>query len=181
MDDAARFRALFEATFVAVRRYVDHRGVTGGRADDIVAETFIVAWRRLHDVPGDRPLPWLLAVARNIWLNQRRGDRRYEALKQRLPLPRPEPAPAEPSDLAAVRQALAALDAADREVICLVAWDRLSAAEIGAVLGCSPGTARGRLHRARLRLAAHLANAPTAADTTGVRTGSPGGCSDDRA
>ena len=77
MDDAARFRAIFEATFSRVRRYVHHCGVTGGRADDIVAETYLVAWRRLHDVPADDPLPWLLVVARNLLLNQRRGDRRH--------------------------------------------------------------------------------------------------------
>lgn len=67
MDDAARFRTLFDATIGAVRRYVHHRGVTGGRADDVVAETFLVAWRRLDEVPDDDPVPWLLAVARNVW------------------------------------------------------------------------------------------------------------------
>jgi len=156
MDDAARFRALFEATYGAVRRYVDHRGVTGGRADDIVAETFIVAWRRLDDVPADRPLPWLLVVARNLWLNQRRADRRYAAAQQRLPLP--VPATDEPDDaaVAAVRRGLATLDPADREVILLVARDGLTAAEVGEVLGCTPGAARVRLHRARHRLGAEL-------------------------
>jgi RNA polymerase sigma-70 factor, ECF subfamily len=73
MDDTARFRALFEATFGAVQRYVRYRGATEGRADDLVAETFVVAWRRLDDVPVDRPLPWLLTVARNLWLNQHRA------------------------------------------------------------------------------------------------------------
>jgi RNA polymerase sigma-70 factor (ECF subfamily) len=157
MDDTARFRALFDDTFGAVRRYVDHRGVTGGRADDLVAETFIVAWRRLDDVPAERPLPWLLTVARNLWLNQRRSDRRYAALRQRLPLPRPEPPPTEPGDFGAIRRGLAALDAADREIICLAAWDELTATEIGEALGCTPGAARVRLHRARLRLTAMLA------------------------
>ena len=157
MDDAARYRALFEATFGSVQRYVDHRGVTGGRADDLVAETFVVAWRRLDDVPVDRPLPWLLTVARNLWLNQLRADQRYEALKRRLPRPLPVPPPTEPDDVAAVRRALTALDAADREIICLVAWDGLSAAELGDALGCTPGAARVRLHRARRRLAAELA------------------------
>jgi RNA polymerase sigma-70 factor, ECF subfamily len=157
MDDAARFRTLFESTFGAVQRYVDHRGVTGGRADDLVAETFVVAWRRLDDVPADRPLPWLLTVARNLWLNQRRSDRRYDALRRRLPLPRPAPPPAEPGDVAAIREGLAQLEPADREIICLVAWDGLSAAEVGEALGCTAGAARVRLHRARQRLADALA------------------------
>ena len=73
MDGNARFRELFESSYEAVRSYVYHRGVAEGAADDIVAETFLVAWRRLDDVPADDPLPWLMAVARNVWLNQRRG------------------------------------------------------------------------------------------------------------
>jgi RNA polymerase sigma-70 factor, ECF subfamily len=153
MDDAARFRAMFDTTFPRVRRYVHHRGVTGGRADDIVAETFLVAWRRLHDVPDDDPLPWLLVVARNLWLNQRRGDRRHLAMVRRLPAPTPEPPPGEPGDTAPIRRALAALTPADQEVLRLVAWDDLTPDQASRVLGCSPGAFRVRLHRARQRLA----------------------------
>jgi RNA polymerase sigma factor (sigma-70 family) len=159
MDDSARFRELFEAAFGAVRRYVHHRGVTGGAADDIVAETFLVAWRRLDDVPEDDPVPWLLAVARNVWLNQRRMDRRRQAFVRRLPPPAAVPPPAEPtdpSDWAAVRAALARLADDDREILCLVAWDGLTSAQAAKVLGCSAGAARVRLHRARQRLAAEL-------------------------
>jgi RNA polymerase sigma-70 factor (ECF subfamily) len=155
--DSARFRAIFEATFGSVRRYVRHCGVTGGRADDIVAETFLVAWRRLDDVPDDDPLPWLLAVARNLWLNQRRGDRRHLAMVRRLPVPTAEAPPREPGDSAAVREALAALPTTDQEVLRLVAWDGLTPDQAGTVLGCSPGAFRVRLHRARRRLADELA------------------------
>ncbi len=163
MDDAARFRAMFEATFPRVRRYVHHRGVTGGRADDIVAETFLVAWRRRHDVPDDDPLPWLLAVARNIWLNQRRGDRRHLALVRRLPLPAAAPPPAEPGDIAPVVRALAALAPSDQELLRLVAWDDLTPDQARRVLGCSAGAFRVRLHRARRRLAEELAKRSTGA------------------
>jgi RNA polymerase sigma-70 factor (ECF subfamily) len=156
MDDVARFRALFEANYGAVRRYVHHRGVSGDRADDVVAETFLVAWRRLGDVPNGGALPWLLAVARNVWLNQRRSDRRRYAFLARLPRPQPVPPPDEPGDGAPLRAALAALGHDDQEILRLVAWDGLTAAEAGQVLGCSPGAARVRLHRARQRLAHQL-------------------------
>jgi RNA polymerase sigma-70 factor (ECF subfamily) len=158
MDDAVRFRALFEATFAAVRRYVHHRGVPPGRADDVVAETFLVAWRRLADVPHDDPLPWLLAVARNVARNDQRGHRRYEALWRRLPVPPPTGPPDDPPDhdLAAVRRALDALDEADRELLVLVTWDDLTPTQAARALGCTPGTARVRLHRARRRFAAAL-------------------------
>jgi RNA polymerase sigma-70 factor, ECF subfamily len=157
MDDAARFRAIFETTFGRVRRYVHHRGVTGGRADDIVAETYLVAWRKLQQVPDDDPLPWLLAVARNLWRNQQRGDRRHLALLRRLPPPAPEPPPPEPVDRAPIREALAALPPTDQEVLRLLAWDGLTPAQAARVLGCSPGALRIRLHRARRRLDGELA------------------------
>jgi RNA polymerase sigma-70 factor (ECF subfamily) len=168
MDDSARFRELFEAAFGAVRRYVHHRGVTGGAADDVVAETFLVAWRRLDDVPQDDPLPWLLAVARNVCLNQRRADRRRLAFLQRLPPPPSVPPPAEPaepddwSDMTAVRAAFARLGEGDREILCLVAWDGLTSTQAATVLGCSAGAARVRLHRARQRLADELEKRPGA-------------------
>lgn len=160
MDDEGQFRELFEATYGAVRRYVYHLGATEGVADDVVAETFLVAWRRLNDVPGDDPVPWLLAVARNVWRNERRGRRRRLALVRRVPAPRPVRPPSEPSDgqgLQRVHEALACLDAGDQEILRLVAWDGLAPAQVGMVLGCSPGAARVRLHRARRRLAQELA------------------------
>jgi RNA polymerase sigma-70 factor, ECF subfamily len=156
MDAADRFRAVFGATYGPVLQYLHRRGVDYGRAEDLVAETFVVVWRRLDEVPADDPLPWLLAVARNLWLNERRANRRRHALQLRLPPPPAAPPPEEPSDRAALRQALAALDPADRELLLLVAWDGLSAAQAGASLGCRAGAARVRLHRARVRLAQEL-------------------------
>jgi RNA polymerase sigma-70 factor, ECF subfamily len=159
MDDATRFRELFESSYGAIRGYVHHRGVTDGSADDIVAETFLVAWRRLDVVPDDDPVPWLLAVARNVWLNHRRGDRRRIAFVRRLPPPAPVPPPdepAEPDDVIALRAALSALDPDDQELLRLVTWDGLTGAQAARVLGCSPGAARVRLHRARRRLAQEM-------------------------
>lgn len=157
MDDAARFRTIFEATYGSVRRYVHHRGVTGGRADDIVAETYVVAWRKLHEVPDDDPLPWLFSVARNHWRNQRRSDRRSLALHRRLPAPVPDPPPREPVDVGPIREALAALTPMEQEILRLVAWDELTPIQVSRVLGLSPGATRVRLHRARRHLADELA------------------------
>jgi len=155
-----RFRAVFEATYGPVRRYVHRRGVTGGWADDVVAETFLVAWRRLDVVPVDDPLPWMLAVARNVWLNHERRERRYGAVVGRLPVPPPAPAPEEPvdpDDVGLVRRAVAALDPVDQEILRLVAWEGLAPVQAAQVLGCSPVAARVRLHRARQRVSRELA------------------------
>ena len=84
----ARFNRLYERHFDAVRAYAWRRAPS--LADEIVAETFLVAWRRLPEVPDDA-LPWLIGVARNVRANLHRSDRRRDALVQRLG---PEP-PAE--------------------------------------------------------------------------------------
>lgn len=165
MDAEARFRALFESHQAAVRRYAHHRAIEGTDADDVVAETFTVAWRRMADVPVDDPVPWLLAVAANVRRNQARSARRYQAALGRLPRPEAAPPPPEPEsgDGASVRRALAALSPDDREILRLVAWDGLTPQQASVVLGCRAGTARARLHRARRRLAANLAAAGDAA------------------
>ena len=133
-------------------------------ADDITAETFLVCWRRLDAVPAE-PLPWLLGVARNIRLNQRRGERRRGRLEGRL---RTEPAPARDpaaavSEREAIRAALARLDERDREVLLLTAWDRLDRDAVAVVLGCTRANVAVRFLRARRRLARELAVTDTAA------------------
>jgi RNA polymerase sigma-70 factor (ECF subfamily) len=184
MDDATRFRELFESSHGAVQRYVYHRGVTDGAADDVVAETFLVTWRRLDAVPDDDPVPCLLAVARNVWLNQRRGDRRRSAFLRRLPPPAPVPPPdepAEPDEVLAVRAALSALAADDQEILRLVTWDGLTGAQAARVLGCSAGAARVRLHRARRRLAEEMEKRSWSVGQESVETDPIREVSDERA
>ena len=123
-----------------------------------MAETFLVAWRRLDDVPDD-PLPWLLVVARNTIANQRRSAARRHrtltevALRQRLEQASSDAAP---EDVAVTRAtmiaALATLTATEREALLLTAWDGLDDVDAARVAGCSPRTFRVRLHRARRRL-----------------------------
>ena len=123
-------------------------------AEEVVAETFVVAWRRLDEVP-ERPLPWLLAVARRVLANHRRAQARRRALGDRLraqPVAEPEGDSGDPG----VRSALAALREADREALLLHAWEGLDNAEAAAVLGCSPNAFAVRLHRARRRFAEAL-------------------------
>jgi RNA polymerase sigma factor (sigma-70 family) len=159
MDDAeARFRALFERAYPALQRYARNRGLTGADAEDLVATTLEIAWRRLSDVPLDDGLPWLYSVARNLYRNERRAKVRKAALFARLRAVArfAESADLATSDAAAVRSALDGLSADDQEILRLVGWDGLSPAQAAIVLGCGPDAARARLHRARNRLAAHL-------------------------
>jgi RNA polymerase sigma factor (sigma-70 family) len=138
------------------------RRADSATAEDVVSETFAIAWRRLGDVP-ERPLPWLLAVARRVLANKRRGERRRAALVERL---RHEGAAAQgPPDARAERAlaALAGLSERDQETLLLHAWDGLDHGEAGTVMGCSAATFAVRLHRARRRFEQELETVDEAA------------------
>jgi RNA polymerase sigma-70 factor (ECF subfamily) len=160
VDRREAFDELFNAHYWSVRAYVLRRG-SAAVAEDVVAETFLVAWRRL-DALGDDPLPWLLGVARRVLANQQRADRRRGALTARLQavfatqIPQWEP-PAQMSDELAV--AMGRLSPAEREALLLVAWEGLDPARAARAAGCSPAAFRARLHRARRHAVAALDNA----------------------
>ena len=153
---AEQLEELFRRHHRAVAAYARRR-VPSEAADDVVASTFLVAWRRLDEVPADS-LPWLLAVARNVIATQQRGSRRRGALRLRMEragtCATARPAAEEPAGRVAA--ALARLPASDREAITLIAWDGLRPAEAATVLGQSPATFRVRLHRAKRRLRREL-------------------------
>ena len=129
-------------------------------AQDVVSEVFVVAWRRLEDVPLDDAMPWLLGCARRVLANDRRSAQRRAALVQRLaesPGPSMYWADVEDRSLA---EALSTLSERDRELLLLLTWEQLSVAQAATVLGCSRHTLAMRLHRARRRLARALAPEP---------------------
>ena len=82
VEPQARFEQLYGDYADRVHAYALRR-TSPAAADDVVAEVFLVVWRRLHKVP-DEPLPWLLGVARRVLANQRRGDARRAALIDRM-------------------------------------------------------------------------------------------------
>jgi RNA polymerase sigma factor (sigma-70 family) len=156
----ARFQALYEENYHRVLGYALRR-IGAEDAADVVAETFLVAWRRLDEVPpGDAARLWLYGTARRVLANLLRGKRRRERLEERLRthvMRTTELGAAHELEAAAV--AFAGLRADEREVLALVAWEGLDAGEIGQVLGCSRNAARIRIHRARRRFARELTRA----------------------
>jgi RNA polymerase sigma factor (sigma-70 family) len=128
-------------------------------AEDVVADTFAVAWRRRDRVP-DPALPWLYAIAANVIANQYRSIRRRHNLEGRLAHESGAVAPADPAESLDRRDAFSAafalLAEPEREVLRLIAWDGLDARDAARVFGCSPGAFRVRLHRARRKLAKQL-------------------------
>lgn len=158
----AAFEALFQATYARVLSYA--RGMADAHdADDAVAETYAIAWRRLEAVPPGVELGWLIGVTRRVLANARRGRRRAYAVRQALgmqpPLDRPDPADVVADDT--LSQALRALRRVDREALVMVAWFDLTPAEAALALGIGPAAFRMRLARARRRLRAVLESSPT--------------------
>ena len=158
---AERFEQIYDAHYAAVLAYALRRAPRA-EADDVVAETFTVAWRRLADVP-DEPRPWLYEVARRVLANRRRGDERRAALAKRL-RQAPTITAVGPVDLTALATAFAALPEHEREALALVAWEGLSTGDAARAAGCTDVAMRVRLHRARRRLEQALAT-PAGAHT----------------
>ena len=157
----ARFGRLFKDAERDILAYALRRVARPEDAADIVAETFLVAWRRLDDVPaGDGARLWLYGVARRQLANQRRGDLRRSQLGDRLREVLATAATAVPDTdgerVAAVRGALGRLSERDRELLTLSNWEGLDPAEIAVVLAAPAVTVRSRLHRARRRLRKEL-------------------------
>ncbi|HEX4012172.1 MAG TPA: sigma-70 family RNA polymerase sigma factor [Solirubrobacteraceae bacterium] len=163
MEPRAQFEELYRAYADRVHAYALRRTAPSA-ADDVVAEVFLIAWRRLDQVP-DEPLGWLLGVARRVLANRRRSDSRAAGLRERLaressaaaPVPTPEPMPEAGDRDDRVRRALAGLNERDRELLLLIAWEGLRVHEAAQVLGVRSNTLAVRLHRARQRLADALA------------------------
>ncbi len=154
----ARFTQLYREQGRAVLGYALRRVEDRESAADVVAETFLVAWRRLEAVPpGADARLWLYAVARRVIDNLHRTERRRTRLGRRLAETlRTELAthPAASGEAAEALRAMAGLGEEDRELLLLVSWEGLSPAEAARVLGVSALAARSRLHRARRRLRA---------------------------
>ena len=157
----ARFERLFRSHADAVRSFALRRGMPED-ADDVVSETFLVAWRRLDDVPAD-PRPWLLMVARRVLANRRRTAGRVVSLSARLARTAATGQASYAADASAgaelrltVLSALERLPEKEREALRLLAWDGLSTTDAATALGCSRATLAVRVHRGRRRLATLL-------------------------
>ena len=155
-----RFRELYEVYGAHVFAYFKRRTDDPG---DCTADAFVVAWRRIDDVPeGERALAWLYGVSRRVLANHRRGRGRFERLTVKLAGVREaqEPAPetivvrrAEDDELLA---ALRRLSPADQELLRLATWEELPHPAIGEQLGCSAHAVDQRIYRATRRLAREL-------------------------
>jgi RNA polymerase sigma-70 factor (ECF subfamily) len=170
--DEPEFREFYLSHAARVLAFTRRWGVSAADAEDVVADVFLVAWRRRDQLP-DEPIGWLLGVTRRVLANHHRGQERRGALLDRLAVgsvPLDAAAGAARGADHAILRALGSLRAQERELLELLAWDGLSRAQLAEVFGVSRGTIAVRIHRARLKLRRALAN-PSA--SAAVAAGAP--------
>ena len=149
------FERLFRDTRADLLAYLLRRSATPEDAADVLAETYLIAWRKLDAIPrGDTARPWLFGVARNVLMKGASRRRSYALVVERLALELRAVRPALTGDdrSEALDTALAALPEMDREILMLTAWEGLTPTQIATVVGKSANVVRVRLHRARSRL-----------------------------
>lgn len=158
MEDEERFTEVFRSTYAWVFAYVRRR-IAKEHANDVVAETFMAAWRHLDKLPPD-PLPWLYRAASFEIANLSRKLGREDSALHLFVVGATRTARADPADEVVKAsewlKAFASLSESDREVLALVAWEDLDPASAARVLGCSVVSFKVRVHRARRRLVARL-------------------------
>ena len=164
-DTSERFRRLFDDHYRALFQYCARR-LTVAEANDAMADTFVVAWRKIGQVPlGAEARPWLFGVARNVVKNAHRSSRRRERLRVKawsvsgLPPDEPEALVVRHAEDEMVVEVIATLSRSDQEILRLHTWEDLTASEIAVVLGVSPQAAHMRINRATTRFAKALTNA----------------------
>ncbi|MBY8879545.1 RNA polymerase sigma factor [Streptomyces sp. PLK6-54] len=168
LDEPEVFAELYHRHAGELLRYVARR-LGPALADDVVGETFLIAFRRRtrYDRTRTKALPWLYGIAANVMSQHRRSElRAYRALARTGvdPVAQSTGSDADSVDgkvtaqasAPAIAAALRSLSEGDRHVLLLFAWADLSYEEVAEALGIPLGTVRSRLNRARRKMRAAL-------------------------
>jgi RNA polymerase sigma factor (sigma-70 family) len=171
--DGEAFAAVFDRHQHRVFRHSIALVPTLDDAKDVVAVTFLEAWRKRASVRfvDDSLLPWLLVTATHAAQNISRSARRYRDLLDRVPPSADVPDPAEGLDDGPAVAALGSLSEGHQKVVTLCIIEGLTTAEAASVLRVPPGTVKSRLHLAKKALAAALGDRHHPAPFTGALEG----------
>ncbi|MBA2954420.1 sigma-70 family RNA polymerase sigma factor [Nocardioides sp. MAH-18] len=171
MDESRRerFERVAPGLVEPLRRYLVRR-TDPDTAEDVLAETLLVCWRRVDDLP-EEPLPWAYGVAANCLRNAERAARRQRRVAAKVAALEPRAPAREPADDPDLGVALGRMRAEDAELLRLWAWEQLTPAEIATVLGITGNAASIRLHRAREKLRIELRKVQRVSGHEGSREG----------
>jgi RNA polymerase sigma factor (sigma-70 family) len=171
LHDPERFATVFDRHAPHIQRYLARR-LGGQIADDLVAETFLIAFgkRARYDPSYPNARPWLYGIATNLIGRRHREEVREYRLRAALGPPDDQACHAERVAAQVTAQAmnellaaaLASLPQGDRDVLLLIAWEGLSYEEVAAALDIPIGTVRSRLNRARKKVRVKLGHSENA-------------------
>ena len=152
-----RFRILYNDLYDELWRYIQRRSINTEEARDTLSEVFLVAWRRLEDIPaGNEARLWLFGVARNLvktsWRKRKRSGDLLVRIGSEMSTKGTTDEGLDNSGVLKIVNALQFLSENDQEILRLLAWEDLSHKEISVVLGCSENAVAIRIRRARVRL-----------------------------
>ena len=139
----------------ALLRYSLRRLNDQTSCDDVVAETFLIAWRRRDDLPAPgEELSWLYGIAFRVLSNHRRSRDRRDRLHARLAFERDPSEEDDASDLDTepILRAIGELRASERELLEFVYWERLTYRDIAFIMGISENAVGIRINRAKRNL-----------------------------
>lgn len=169
---------LFDRHSGKVYNYCFRRTGDWSTAQDVMAATFLEAWRR-RDLPAteESMLPLLLGVATNLLRNQSRSLRRYRGALARLPAAAHSPDHADDvagrvDDERAMKALLRAMDQLkprEREVLALTVWSELTYQQTSLALGIPAGTVASTVSRAKEKVAAIMEADPASGHYQGSR------------
>ena len=127
-------------------------------AEDITSEAFVRLWTAPAPLRAATVKAYLFAIARNLYLHERRSDARREQIDDAIrdPAIDPEGGAGQKEALRAVFQGLKQLTEPDRSALLMRSMDEMPYEEIAAVLGLPLSTVKVKVHRARLKLAQFL-------------------------
>ncbi|HET7432392.1 MAG TPA: sigma-70 family RNA polymerase sigma factor [Nocardioides sp.] len=164
-----RFEAVVREIVDPLRRFLARR-TDAATADDVLAETLLVLWRRYDELP-DEPLPYAYGVARLCLANAERGARRQRRVAGKIATLDPPREESEPVGDDRLAEAMAQLPGSDAELLRLWAWERLTPGEIATVLEITANAASIRLHRAKEKLRESLRKIDAAGGHEGTTEG----------
>ena len=148
------FHSLYERYAPSVRRFALFLSGDAAMADDITSETFVRAWTSTGEIREPTVKAYLFTVARNLYRDILRRNRRFSELDDSLPDTRPDLAlrVEHSSELATVFAAMRELSEIDKTALLMRAHEELTYEEIAQALHLPLSTVKTKVHRARLRL-----------------------------
>ena len=150
------FEELYNTHFTDVFRFALWLSRDRSEAEDVASETFVRAWARRDRLRTETLKAYLLAIARNVYLGNKRRTTNHETIDEEMPDegPGPQRWTSARMELHHVTRTIAQLPETDRLAFVLRTEHALPYTEIARVLEISEGAARVKIHRARRRLLA---------------------------